>query len=235
MKSVFSFERKLNLLIGIPSGDMWVRHFGMSLCNMMGHLMDTPVPGFREQRMQPYVTAGSILSRGRAKCVQEAKRQGCTHLLFTDTDQSFPRDTAHRLLQHGKDVVACNIATKQIPASPTARRRAERLGGEPVYTDLDSPPLEEVWRVGTGVMLLDMRVFQKIGPDAFPILWKEELEDYQGEDWALCDALHAAGFKIWIDHRLSDEVKHWGLYGYDHNVVGRKELVEVSDKRIGEA
>jgi len=233
---VFSFERKLNLLIGIPSGDFWVRHFGMSLCNMMGYLMSTPVPGFREQRMQPMVLSGSILSRARSKLVQHALKEKFTHILFVDTDQDFPRDTAHRLLQLGKDVVGCNIAIKQVPSKPTARSKSPNPGGDEVFTDPDSPPLEVVWRLGTGIMLIDVRVFEKIGARVFAIDWKEELQDYQGEDWSMCEALEAAGYKIWVDHRLSDEVGHWGLFRYTHEVVGEKVLVEdEGPKVIGEA
>jgi hypothetical protein len=232
MKSVFGFERKLNILIGFPAQETWVGKFGISLVNMMGHLMDTPVPGFREQRMVPMELKGSILSRSRCKLVQEAQKQHCTHLLYIDTDQSFPRDTAHRLLKHRKDVVGCNIATKQVPASPTARKKGENFWGLSVYTDSTSPELEKVWRLGTGIMLLDLRVFDKIGLGCFEVRWVEQIQDYQGEDWSMCEALERAGFDIWVDHRLSEEVKHWGMYGYDHDVVGEKQFVE--DKIIGE-
>lgn len=227
-----AFERKLNLLIGFPAGEMWHGKFGMCLTNMMSHLMSTKVPGFREQRMQPMQVRGSILSRGRANLVKEALKQQCTHLLFIDTDQTFPRDTAHRLLQHRKDVVGCNIATKQVPATPTARQKGENSFGLPVYTDLDSPALERVWRLGTGIMLVDMRVFRKVGPGCFEIRWVEEIQDYRGEDWSMCQAFEAAGYEIWVDHKLSNEIGHLGEYEYTHDVIGEKVLVE--DKQIGE-
>lgn len=229
----FKFERKLNLMIGTPNMGEWQAEYGMSLANLMTHLMATPVPGYREQRMVPMQVKGSIISRGRLQIVKEAQKQRCTHLLYIDADQDFPRETAHELLKHGKDVVGCNIATKQIPANPTARKKGGRLDGEPVYTDPDSPPLERVWRLGCGVMLLNMRVFEKTGLNVFGIPWVEELQDYRGEDWTLCEALDAAGFDIWVDHRLSDKIGHWGKYRFDHNVVGAKIVEEV--KRIGEA
>lgn len=231
---MIAFERKLNLLIGAPSTGMWTSGFGMCLQNMMGHLMSTPVPGFREQRMQPEVVKGSILPRSRGNLVKRALKEQFTHLLFIDTDQTFPRETAHRLLQHRKDVVGCNIATKEIPASPTARRKSSSPDGEPVYTDSDSPPLEKVWRLGTGIMLIDVRVFKKIGPGCFEIRWIEEIQDYRGEDWNMCLEMERAGFDIWVDHKLSDEVGHLGEFKYTHDVVGERKLVEVSDKVIGE-
>lgn len=231
MKHIFGFERKLNLLIGTPNMGQWEAEYGMSLTNMMSHLMATPVPGFREQRMQPMQVKGSIISRARGQLVQHAIKENCTHLLFIDADQEFPRDTAHRLLAAGKDVVGCNIATKQIPSSPTARASGG-LGGIPVYTDPDSTPLERVWRLGTGIMLLSLRVLKAIGPGCFEVRWVEELQDYRGEDWAMCEAIQKAGYEIWVDHRLSDEVKHIGKFAYTHDVVGEKQLVEVEEPKV---
>lgn len=229
---MIGFEKKLNLLVGFPSGEQWHGGFGICLTNMFGHFMATKVPGYREQMIKPMQVKGSILSRSRAEIVKTALKDQFSHILFIDTDQTFPRDTAHRLLQHKKDVVGCNIATKQVPASPTARKKAENFHGLPVYTDTDSPPLERVWRLGTGIMLIDVRVFRKIGPGCFEIRWIEQLQDYMGEDWSMCQAIEAAGYEIWVDHLLSDEVGHLGEYKYTHDVVGSKEFHEVQERKV---
>jgi hypothetical protein len=228
-----AFERKLNIMVGFPAGELWHGGFGMCLVNLCTHLMSAPVPGYRFQRMVPVQLKGSILSRSRAKLVQEARKQGCNKLLYIDTDQTFPRDTAHRLLQHDKNVIGCNIATKQIPATTTARRKSPHFWGEPVFTDPDSPSLEKVWRLGCGVMLLDLRVFEKIGLGCFEVKWIDEIQDYQGEDWSMCEALERCGIDIWVDHKLSNEIGHLGEYKYTHDVVGEKVLTEA--KVIGEA
>lgn len=224
-----AFERKLNMLVGIPSNGLWNAQFGMSLLNAWGYFMATKVEGYREQRIQPVQIRGSILSRSRAKMVQEARKHSCTHVCFVDTDQTFPRDTFHRLLSWKKDVVACNIATKRIPAAPTARKKdvfGKALGGAPVYTEEGQTGLERVWRVGTGIMLVDMKVFDKIGEKCFDIKWREELQDYQGEDWSMCEAMEEAGFEIYVDHGLSNQVGHVGDFEYTHEVIGETTLVE---------
>lgn len=229
-----AFERKLNIMVGFPSVGTWTSGFGMDLINLILHLVTVPVNGYRFQRAQPMQVKGSILPRSRMKLVKEAQKQHCTHLAFIDTDQTFPRDTLHRLLQHRKDVVGCNIATKQYPASPTARKKGEKWDGELVYTDPDSPELEKVWRLGAGILLLDMRVFEKIGLGCFEIRWREEIQDYQGEDWSMCEALERAGFDIWVDHRVSNEVGHLGEFEYTHEFVGERKIVEEVVKVIGE-
>ena len=229
-----AFERRGKFLVGFPAMENWKSAFGMCVLELITNLMAVKVPGYRSQTVIPMQVKGSILPRSRMKLVKAAIDQDCTHILFIDTDQTFPKDTLHRLLQHGKDVVGCNIATKQIPASPTARARGSAIDGFPVFTDPDSPALEKVWRLGTGIMLIDVRVFKKIGLGVFEVRWVEEIQDYRGEDWHMCEAMERAGFDIWVDHKLSDEIGHVGDYEYTHDVVGSKELVPVLDKIIGE-
>lgn len=233
--STVAFQRKLSVMVAYPSlGEVKAR-FNNCLVNMITYYMSDPVPGYRQQMIKPMNVRGSIIPRQRMMAVKEALKDGFTHILWVDSDQTFPKDTIHRLLVHDRDVVGCNIATKQIPASPTARKRGGNIGGEPVYTDPDSPPLESVWRLGCGIMLMRMSVFEKIGLGCFEIRWEPEIQDYRGEDWSMCKALEAAGLEIWVDHRLSDEVKHVGDFEYDHNVVGQKVVEVREDKRIGEA
>ena len=226
MRPFIGFERKLAVMIGYPSGSEVKARFTNCLTNMLTYYISSPVPGYRNQMMKPMNVRGSIISRQRMQIVKEAIAGDYTHILFVDSDQTFPRDTIHRLLAHDKDVVGCNIATKQIPASPTARKKGGSIGGEPVYTDPDSDRLEAVWRLGCGIMLIRVPVFKKVGLGCFEIRWEPEIQDYRGEDWSMCQAFEAAGYKIWVDHKLSDEVKHVGDYEYDHNVVGQKDLVE---------
>lgn len=225
-----AFEKKGKFLIGFPAMENWKSAFGMCLVNMMTNLMAEKIKGYRTQTFIPMQVKGSILPRGRMGLVKAALEHECTHICFIDTDQTFPKDTLHRLLQHGKDVVGCNIATKQVPASTTARQKSEEFWGLPVFTDPDSPRLEKVWRLGAGVMLINMRVFQKIGLGVFSIPWIEAIQDYQGEDWSMCEAMEAAGFDIWVDHPLSNEIGHVGDFKYTHDIVGTKELIPVFEE-----
>lgn len=167
---------------------------------------------------------GSILAYMRQKMVEDAIQGEATHLLFIDSDQMFPRDAAHRLLSRGKQVIGCNVATKMLPSSPTARAK-DPTGKQrylPVYTTESSPAVEKVWRLGTGILLLDLNVFKRPelkGGHWFDQRWNEELKAYDGEDWGLGDALEAAGVSIWVDHELSREIGHVGNLTYTHDHV----------------
>jgi hypothetical protein len=165
----------------------------------------------------------------RWKAVKLALRENFSHVLFIDVDQSFPKDLVHRWVAANVDVIAANVATKRVPSQPTARyapKADSPPGGEPVYTDDKSKGLEKVWRVGTGVMMVRTSVFRKITEPLFEVKWKEEVSDYQGEDWSMVECFERAGVDIWVDHDVSKLVGHWGKMNYTHALVGEAEYGE---------
>jgi hypothetical protein len=173
---------------------------------------------------------GSILAQMRQSQVELALENKATHLLFIDSDQTFPRDLFHRLFAHRKQVVSVNVATKCIPANSTARLKGPTCEGIPLYTTPESTELVEVWRIGTGIMLIDLNIFKREGlktPPWFDQVWSEETQSYIGEDWGFCQKLEDAGVKLWVDQDLSREVGHIGALNYGHDLVVPKELQEV--------
>lgn len=209
-------------MIGVIDAGFWHSGFGQSLRNLEFAFRNYSVPGWKKQHLRTMVTTGSSLSKSRWETIKAARAMEAEYLLFVDTDQTFPRSLLHRLIDHKLDVVGANIAVKKIPSSPTARLAP--LEGSfvprPVFTDLDSKGLQEVWRVGTGVLLLSGKVLQKLPPDCLEVRYNRNIEDYQGEDWTLCESIEKLGFKIFIDHDLSKVIGHLGIFEYTHDVVG---------------
>jgi hypothetical protein len=162
---------------------------------------------------------GSLCNK-RHRLAQRAVNEGFSHVFFVDTDQTFPGDTILRLLEHRKPFVACNIATKTATASPTARKfNREEEGrwkrGEVLYTLPDSTGLERVFRIGTGIVLIESDVFRQIKPPWFLETWKEGYNEYQGEDWYLCEKCQEYKIPMFIDHDLSKHVGHVGKFEYN--------------------
>jgi len=215
--------KSLKVLVGVPSQNTMHARSALCLQAMMIYCMVQKVGDYRTQEVRLCNVRGSILANQRVDIVREALERKYSHLLFADSDQTYPKDMLHKLVLRDVDVVAANVAVKKIPSQPTARRvplEGEPNSGMPVFTDSESHGLEKVWRVGTGVMLLKMKVFQKIGVNVFGQPWREDWQKYQGEDWSMCEAIEAAGFDIWIDHDLSNQVGHLGEFEFTHEVVG---------------
>lgn len=214
--------KEIRLVICVPSTQTWEAQFGMSLVFLTNYLASHGVVEGMECSFMVHNKRGSILANMRQDMVRQAVDNRATHLLFIDSDQTFPRDLFHRLMKHKKKVVAANIATKMIPSSPTARMKGNGSLGIPLATTEESPELEEVWRIGTGIMLIDLNIFKreelKAGP-WFTQRWNEETGAYVGEDWAFCEELEKAGVKLYIDNKLSLEVGHLGTLNYGHDLV----------------
>lgn len=214
MKKIFK------LGIGIPSGPDWPKHHAISLLQMMLYLQRAQIPGYSGGTFTKiYNESGSILPQLRHNIVKYALRDSCTHLLFIDSDQTFPYNLVHNLVRHGRRVVGCNIATKSIPSNPTARMHDPAWwGGHMVYSQ-GRAGLQQVWRLGFGIMLIDTEVFSLVPKPWFEIKYHKELDDYMGEDWDFCEKLEAARIPIYVDHEVSREIGHVGSYTYTHGDI----------------
>lgn len=205
--------KPVSVFIGIPSGSDWKADFGMCLAGLVAAAPKPLHDGSVLQGLNLWNTKGSILSRSRHTLVTKALESGASHILMLDSDMTFPNWTLHQLLKAEQDIVAANCVTKVIPANPTARQKGDTPAGVP----LDSrgkKGLEKVWRVGTGVMLINLEVFKHLPQPWFPITWEAGNADYTGEDWNFCKLVQDNGFGIWVDHTLSQHIGHVGSFEF---------------------
>lgn len=227
---------RVNVTVGIPcSSGIWHAEFGMSLVSLLATFMTTPVKEYEgRQQISIRQTKTSLLVKSRRQLIEQSIEHGSTHILLIDTDQTFPGWTLHKLLSHRVRVVGANVATKSIPSAPTARNKNDKWpGGDIVYTMPESKGLEEVWRVGTGLLLLDLDIFKSLPRPWFGTDWRDMGDgkyDDLGEDWFLMERLEAAGEKVYIDHDLSKEVGHIGSYEFKHDLVWAEELAKEVNK-----
>lgn len=207
------------VFIGIPSGSEWKAEFGMSLAGLIAHSSRPLRGGGGIGGLRLWNSRGSILPRSRTTLVMKALESRASHILFLDSDMAFPPDTLHRLLAWDKAVIGCNCPTKMMPSTPTARLEGEGRAGKPLYSLPDDGGIKQVWRVGTGVMLMRTKVFQQMRQPWFDMPWDAGLQDYRGEDWSMCDKLDALGIPIYVDLGLSKEIGHVGDLKYEHKHV----------------
>jgi hypothetical protein len=210
------------VLIAVPSHSFWEADFGMSLLSLVV-ASATPPEGYESLSIAIQNSKGSILPALRQELVEKAQEMDATHILFLDSDMTFPAWTLHKLLEDDKLVVAANCVTKSIPANPTARAYDGTQSGKAIshldYLEEDAEELVKVWRVGTGVMLINMKVFKRIDAPFFPIVHEPVSGKIVGEDWGFCGRCEAKAIDIYIDTLLSNHIGHIGRMEYNAGMI----------------
>jgi hypothetical protein len=195
-----------------PARDMVHTMYSYDLVNMVAyHTINT------NDAVSLKISQGTLIANQRAELSLDAMAEGCTHILFIDSDMRFPQDMIERLLKHDLDIVATNCARRRMPTGPTAQLYKENGERELVWTMPESTGLQEVGSVGMGVMLIKANVFAALSEPWFETPWRVDKRGYIGEDVFFCQKAAAAGFKIWIDHDVSKEIGHIGTFEFKHD------------------
>jgi len=128
--------------ICFPSADMVHADFALALaglCNAAPPL-ETPIVNNKS----------SIVAAARNDGVRRARELGCDHILFLDTDMTFPRTTLHRLLVHREAIVGATYVKRVAPFA--------LLGSAlEAHPTADARGLTEMSRIPTGCLLIRMR------------------------------------------------------------------------------
>ncbi len=195
-----------------PARDQVHTNYTYCMVNMVAyHTLNT------EDAISLKLMQGTIIQNQRADLCLDAMAEGCTHILFIDSDMTFPQDMVQRLLKHDKEIVAANCARRRMPTGPTAQLYKENGERELVWTMPESTGLQVVGSVGMGVMLIKANVFKALAEPWFETPWRHDKRGYIGEDVYFCQKAAAAGFKIWIDHDVSKEIGHIGTFEFKHD------------------
>lgn len=223
-------KRAANVVICTPAGYTVNSNYMVSLMFMLLRSMQWNKSEDKRDHPYDYIDAafvlrqGSMLAQMRDECVQRAlDTEDATHLLFVDSDMVFPAETLIELLRHDTYVVACNCPVKTLPTQPTVRMRA----GDGQLVALNQrdarkfqSSLQKVYRIGTGIMLINLNVFRMMQPPYFEFSYDKEHKKHVGEDWTFCQKLDELNIPIYVDFAVSDYVGHVGDLIYTHDMDG---------------
>jgi hypothetical protein len=201
--------KPLKLSILVPSRDTVHSQFAYCLTQLYNLTRESGIDTYL------FFDSSTILLNQRNNLIKKAKEVKSDYVLWLDSDMMFPSTTALRLLEHNKDIVACNYMRRSKPLKTVA------------YTDLNNwdswVPLEpqedliKVQGVGMGCMLMKLDMFNKLEKPYFEFHYKENTEDYFGEDFILLGKLRNLEYDVYIDTILSMNIKHLGIYAFGNN------------------
>ena len=83
--------------------------------------------------------------------------------------------------------------------------------------------------VGTGIMLINLEDLQKIEKPWFGTHWVPAMGDWLGEDWFFLQKASLKDIPCYVDHDLSREVGHRGVFTVTHDWVGQVVRQEVEE------
>lgn len=205
-KSSMWDSKQIKLSILVPTRDTVHSQFSYCLAQLFKTTSELSIETFL------FYDSSTILLNQRERLLEQAKKVNSDYILWIDSDMMFPSTTAVRLLEHNKDIVACNYTKRTKPLKTVA------------YTDLNDwnswVPMEpqdelvKVQGVGMGCMLMKLDIFEKIQKPYFEFRYKEDTQDYFGEDFILLGKLRERGYDVYIDTVLSMEIKHLGIYAF---------------------
>lgn len=164
---------------------------------------------------------GCYIHQLRKHIATEAIKCGSSHLMFIDSDMVFPSDGIAKLLHHNKPIIGADYNYKFLPKRSITKLDPDKLNPAHIQDDPDFPgnkliganrPKEpfEVRAVGTGFMLIQTWVFEKIPQ---PWFWFEHRDNEMvGEDTYFCDRARENGISVWCDPTIP--IEHIGTARY---------------------
>ena len=169
-----------------------------------------------------FMQTGSLIAKQRQELALSAVNSGATHVLWLDSDMTFPPDIAEQLLATRCDIVAGNYSTRSHPRKGVAYKTIGDWKSWLLPSDTN-PRLQEVEGVGMGCMLVNSEVFSEISKPWFEVSWVPEWNEYIGEDFYFCMLARQAGYKIMIDTYLNKRIKHIGICEFSINTIDTNE------------
>lgn len=189
------------ILIAVPSFDLLHADFCTSLAGMLMHRAYDKAMS-RDVKIAYQNVKSTIIHSARAMLVQSAVDNECSHILFLDSDLTFPPSTLNRLIAHHQPFVCATYVRRHPP---------HELLGKPsnrTYTGGTDPALVMMHEVPLGCALIKLTVFDAIPRPHFSYVAGETPASDISEDIGFCRAVRAAGLPIYCDPALSRELGH---------------------------
>lgn len=186
--------------------------------------------------------SGTYVHSARQEILESMLSHGVTHILWVDSDMTFPKDALCRLLMHKQDVVGINYSKRNMgEAEFVAFKKLDwnfKGPAERLQTRTDSTGLEEVETMGMGLVLMRTRCLKDL-PNLdeepwFHFEWIKGRREQVGEDTYFFRHLRRAGVRLFVDQDLSKECGHLGQFEYlcehaEMNADMNRELAEAAE------
>lgn len=213
----------VRVVVALPTHETMEAGFAFDLQKMMARLGASVVAdGMMDIRT--FMIQGTLVHCARNDLVRDAlNKTDCTHVFFLDSDMRFPWQSLLRLLAANKDIVGVNYSVRKGIPKPVAFADLEAKGEfqrflQPTRQPFTGDQYVKVHGLGMGMVLIRREVFEAIQFPWFETVYDKVNRKWVGEDVDFCIKARAAGYDVWCDTVLSEEIGHVGRMEYtiDH-------------------
>tara|TARA_R110000782_G_scaffold59276_1_gene123096 strand:- start:701 stop:1315 length:615 start_codon:yes stop_codon:yes gene_type:complete len=204
----------MKLAICVPARDTVHVGFAICLANLTASLQKNNI------EYHLLVNLGTVIPQQRNTLVDEAIQVDATHILWLDSDMHFPSTTVQQLLAHNLPIVAAAYSTRLKPQRSVAFLDKDDLTNRLTK----NTGVHLVFAVGMGCMLVDIEVYKYVQKPWYQYLYNKDTQDLSGEDIYFCKTAGDAGYDIYIDADLSNDIAHYGTKAFligetdDHSI-----------------
>ena len=209
----------IGMPIGRPMGTLPLECF----VNLIAHLARDP-----QYIVAIKFTVSAYLDCNRNDIAKQAVKGKSDYVLMIDSDMTYPDTILDTLISRNKDIVGVVYYS---PRWDKKKEKVARVG--PILYDYH--PQKKLWRewpecdkkelfrvcgIGTGIMLIKTKVFNKVEQPWFSFFTHKYRKNVEimGEDIAFCLRCMAAGVDVWADPTM--DIGHGKEYIYTKKDCG---------------
>ena len=182
--------------------------YGLICAETVDCLLPSIISLLKDHEVRVQYPVGTILFDNRNNAVKKALENNMDYLMFIDSDMIFPEGAIQQLIADDKDIVAakCNVRN----TGDKVLHNVKFLEDNKILVKDTPNELFKCFAVGTGFMLIKMKVFKKMAdPWFFHANYQGKM---LGEDIFFCWQANNAGFEVWCDPTIN--MGHIGKYVY---------------------
>ena len=201
-----------SIMILVPAMEMVNAEFAQHLAMAAANLVANGI------KINCAFNIGSVITIARRNLTDIFLKSDFDYAWWVDSDMKFPIDAPLKLLKRGVPLVGANYRRRRFPNPGFTGMMGQAGQFTELVTDDNSPPMQKVDVLPHGMVLVHRSVYEKIPQPHYLQEYVTELILEIGEDIFFCNKAKEAGFDVWVDHDLSKEIAHIGIFHFNYNL-----------------
>jgi len=201
-----------SVMVLVPAMEMVNAEFAQHLAMACANLVANGI------KINCAFNIGSVITIARRNLTDIFLKSDFEYAWWVDSDMKFPIDAPIKLLKRGVPLVGANYRRRRFPNPGFTGMMGQPGGFTELVTDDNSPAMQEVDVLPHGMVMVHRSVYEKIPQPHYLQEFVPEMNLEIGEDIYFCRKAKENGIPVWVDHELSREIAHIGIFHFNYNL-----------------